>query len=224
MNHSFNIEVAIDYGVHEAILLENIFFWVEKNKANGQSFHDGYYWTYNSSKAFSELFPYFTERQIGYALKKLENNDLILTANYNKLKYDRTKWYSVTEKARKYYKHAISQNCQMEPSKLPNGTVKIVEPIPDINTNMKTYIIPLKSGSYELSNEKLKEYKKTYPHIDVEQEITKLIQWNKDNPSKRKPKRGVHKHINYWLSNSQTENTIQQAPETEKYIEMLRSR
>ena len=58
MIHSFDIEVAKKYGITEAILLNNINFWIEKNKANEINFYDGYYWTFNSKKAFSELFPY----------------------------------------------------------------------------------------------------------------------------------------------------------------------
>lgn len=43
MQHYFDVRVAVEYGVTEAILLNNIFFWVEKNKANEQGFHDGRY-------------------------------------------------------------------------------------------------------------------------------------------------------------------------------------
>ncbi len=38
MNHSFNVEVATKYGMLEAVLLENINFWVAKNKANEKTF------------------------------------------------------------------------------------------------------------------------------------------------------------------------------------------
>ena len=34
MEHSFNIELAKEYGILEAILLKNIWFWIEKNRAN----------------------------------------------------------------------------------------------------------------------------------------------------------------------------------------------
>ena len=69
MNHSFNAEIADMYGVNEAILIENIYYWVSKNKANGKHYHDGKYWTYNSTKAFSELFYYWSESQIERIIK-----------------------------------------------------------------------------------------------------------------------------------------------------------
>lgn len=80
MTHNFDIEIAAKYGVNEAILLNNIYYWVEHNRANDKNFYDGHYWVYNSAKAFNELFPYMTIKQITYALKKLKNKDLFLLA------------------------------------------------------------------------------------------------------------------------------------------------
>ena len=138
MEHSFNISIATKYGVNSAILLNNIYFWIEKNKANETNFYDGYYWTYNSKKAFSELFPYLTSRQVDYALEKLIDDGVLLTGNYNKNPYDRTLWYAITKKG-----YSILQNCEMKTTNLLNENDKIVEPIPDINTNIKKDIKPI---------------------------------------------------------------------------------
>lgn len=138
MEHSFNINIATKYGVNSAILLNNIYFWIEKNKANETNFYDGYYWTYNSKKAFSELFPYLTSRQVDYALEKLIDDGVLLTGNYNKNPYDRTLWYAITKKG-----YSILQNCEMKTTNLLNENDKIVEPIPDINTNIKKDIKPI---------------------------------------------------------------------------------
>ena len=54
MQHSFDIEIAEKYGVSEAILLQHLWFWIEKNKANEVNFYDGTYWTYNSIKALKD--------------------------------------------------------------------------------------------------------------------------------------------------------------------------
>ena len=132
MEHSFNVNIATKYGVNSAILLNNIYFWIEKNKANETNFYDGYYWTYNSKKAFSELFPYLTSRQVDYALEKLIDDGVLLTGNYNKNPYDRTLWYAITKKG-----YSILQNCEMKTTNLLNENDNIVEPIPDINTNIK---------------------------------------------------------------------------------------
>lgn len=133
MKHIFDVNVAKDYGVNEAIILESMNYWIQKNKANGKHFYEGEYWTYNSIKAFHEMFPYMTERQISYCLNKMVEKGLIKKGNFNKLQYDRTCWYTITD-----FGKCILQNCQMENTKLSNGFDEIVEPIPNINTNINT--------------------------------------------------------------------------------------
>nr|DAI78232.1 MAG TPA: Flagellin, PadR, transcription factor, DNA.8A [Caudoviricetes sp.] len=97
--HILDIGVAQLVGTNAAILLENISYWCEHNAANHTNLHDGHYWTFNSTKAFGELFPYMTVNVIRTAIKKLKDNGLILTGNYNKSAYDRTTWYTLTAKA-----------------------------------------------------------------------------------------------------------------------------
>lgn len=126
MEHSFDIEIAREYGINQAIILKHLYFWIEKNRANNKHYHDGHYWTYNSKKAFADLFPYLTERQIDYALTKLVEAGLIIKGNYNALPYDRTLWYAITTLG-----YSILQNCKMSQTKLLNETNEIVRPIPD---------------------------------------------------------------------------------------------
>ena len=57
MQHSFDIAIAKKYGINCAVLLNNICFWIEKNRANEKNFHDGKYWTYNTKKSISILLP-----------------------------------------------------------------------------------------------------------------------------------------------------------------------
>ena len=133
MEHSFDVMLAQKYGVNAAVLLKHFEFWIAKNRANGKNYFDGKYWTYNSRKAFAELFPYMNARQIDYAIKKLIDDGLIITGNYNKSTYDRTLWYAITKKG-----YCILQNCEMEVTKLENGFDNIVEPIPNINTDKNT--------------------------------------------------------------------------------------
>lgn len=121
MQHHFDTEIAKEYGILEAVIINHLNFWIVKNEANDQNYYDGDYWTYNSTRAFAELLPYATERQIKYALRKLRNLGIIKTANHNKYGYDRTLWYTFTEKGK-----AIVQNCPMEETNLSNPKSKIV--------------------------------------------------------------------------------------------------
>ena len=132
MQHSFDIDIAKEYGILEAILLNHLQFWIEKNQANETNFYDGEYWTFNSTRAFNELFPYVSERQIKIALKNLRDKEIIKVGNYNTVAYDRTLWYSFTEKGK-----SIVQKCPMDSTKMSNGKSENVQPIPNINTNIK---------------------------------------------------------------------------------------
>lgn len=100
MDHSFSVEIACSIGQNAAIIFQHLNFWVAKNEANNQNYHDGAYWTYNSIKAFKRLFPYMSAKQIRGALDKLEAEGLIAVAEYNEKPFDHTQWYSITEKGK----------------------------------------------------------------------------------------------------------------------------
>lgn len=136
MEHSFDVELAKEIGVNPAIIFKNILFWINKNQANEKHFYDGKYWTYNSIKAFKELFPYMSEKSIRNSLKKLEDLGFIETGNFNKSPYDRTKWYSL----KKIYKpksiNTTSHLGNVDIPKKANGNSQKGEPIPDSNTDI----------------------------------------------------------------------------------------
>ena len=94
MVHSFKLSAAKAFGVEEAVMLNNILYWIKKNQANGRHQHDGKTWTYNSHSAFQSQFEYWTLKQIRRILDNLEKSGVIVTGNYNKKGYDKTKWYA----------------------------------------------------------------------------------------------------------------------------------
>jgi len=140
--HSFSVELATELGIEKAIILQHIWFWHQKNKANEQNYHDGSFWTYNTAKSFSEMFPYIKEKKMYSILKSLEDDGFIKTGNYNKVKFDRTKWYALTEKSISIFKNGEMHFPKSENgiSKTGNGISKSGEPIPDINTDNKPNI------------------------------------------------------------------------------------
>ncbi len=137
MQHSFDISIATKFGVNEAIFLNNIAFWIAKNKANNKHFHEGRYWTYNSSKALAELFPYWSDDQIDRLIKKCCKLDLLLINNFNDTSYDRTRWFGLTDFALELFNLAIPRNHGMDTTKSRTPFREIAEPIPDINTDNK---------------------------------------------------------------------------------------
>ena len=218
MQHSFNIELAKEYGLLEAIIINNLLFWIEKNKANNVNYYDGTYWTYNSIKALNELFPYASERKISYALKHLEEEGIIKTGNYNKLAYDRTLWYAFTEKG-----ISILQKCCFHFTKSTNGFYKSDEPIPDINTDINTNnnnnssSIEKRDTIYDFLEQ---NFGRTLNGIEIEM----IKEWNDNELTRYAIKQAVLngkynvKYINTILVNYRNNSitTVQQAQEEEK--------
>ena len=134
MNYSFDTDIAKEYGVEEAIMIQNFQFWIARNKANGVNEYDDRTWTYNSAEAFTRLFPFWNRKQIERILKRLRNKGVIITANYNKIAYDRTLWYAFEDEKRfvPFPENGKSKSRKREISFLENG-----KPIPDIKPDIK---------------------------------------------------------------------------------------
>lgn len=126
-SYIFDTEVAIEYGVNEAIMIKNFQFWIERNKANGRHFIDGHYWMYNSNKAFQELFPFWSAKTIRTTLDHLRERGVLIVGNHNQSSYDRTLWYAFADEEK-----WIGQKQKIELPKSANEDSEIGTPIPDI--------------------------------------------------------------------------------------------
>jgi len=99
-SHHFEVEDAIEHGVHAAVLIANLRFWILHNKANEKHLFEGRTWTFNSAKAFAELFPYLSADQIRRAIKKLVDANVIMTRALSQNSWDRVNWYAFADEAR----------------------------------------------------------------------------------------------------------------------------
>lgn len=171
MNHSFDKDIAVAYGLAEAVILNHMQFWIEQNQANNVNFYDGSFWTYNTTKAYAEIFPYLSQRQIQCALKHLREEGILKTGNYNKSAYDRTLWYAFTEKG-----ISIMQKCKMENTEMSNGFDLQVQPIPDNNTYNNTDIKPNKKKTKKGFDAVVEEYT---TNADLKAAIIDFIQFRK---------------------------------------------
>lgn len=121
LNYQFDVDIAVNLGVDCAIMVQNFSFWIAKNRANGQGFHDGRYWTYNSAAAFTELFPFWTEKQVRRILDTLVERGVIVVGNYNKSLMDRTRWFAFTDA----YSFLLLPSSQTVKSNLPNREMEL---------------------------------------------------------------------------------------------------
>ena len=161
--HNFDTKIAKKYGVAEAVVLWNLCYWQNHNEANKKNFHEERYWTYNSVSAFSEIFEYLSKKQIERILLKLEKEKVLVSGRFNKMKIDRTKWYSVeseimalhgfqpilpngemqttkTSNANDNNVECNGQKKEMDFTKRGNGFYQTGEPIPDNKTDNKNIL------------------------------------------------------------------------------------
>ena len=99
--HFFFPELAEKYGPSEAIILNHMLYWITHNSMNHKNYHDGRFWTFNSIRELAKQFPYFSKSQVGRFIKSLVKKGVLITGNYNRHRYDRTKWYAL--KDQKYF-------------------------------------------------------------------------------------------------------------------------
>lgn len=83
------------YGESEAIMLTVLRGWLRTNRAEGRNIRDGYVWTYNSARKWADELEFWNEDKVKRLLRELEKKGAIIVGNYNKMKSDRTKWYSM---------------------------------------------------------------------------------------------------------------------------------
>ena len=56
-----NPDLAKMIGLNEAIVLNQIYYWISVNKKQNRNFHDGKYWCYNSIREWQEEnFPFWS--------------------------------------------------------------------------------------------------------------------------------------------------------------------
>lgn len=169
MEHNFNVENAVEFGIQEAIIINNLYYWIQKNESNNKHFYDGRYWTYNSAKAFCSLFPYLSQSQITRILKKLEDKDIILKGNYNQNSYDRTNWYAFSDNA-----ISILRKRGFHFANSSNGFNENVEPIPNSNTNSNTNNKEEKEIATALSNTKKDNTASNKPKKQTKEELYQI--------------------------------------------------
>ena len=115
MYHSFDVDIAKEYGISESIFLCNIAFWVKQNTLNKNNYFEGRYWTYNSLSAYTGLFPYMSQSTIKRVIKHLKDEGLILTGNFNNDRFNHTNYYTITEKGLSIIQNPTNRKGQIEP-------------------------------------------------------------------------------------------------------------
>ncbi|ECX5785982.1 hypothetical protein F3331_13020 [Listeria monocytogenes] len=117
--------LAREIGLNEAIVLQQIHYWLNKK----QNLHDGRYWTYRSIQKWQEEnFSFWSLNTVKRTFTSLREKKLLLTANYNKKKFDKTVWYSIDYDALEAMSQRLAQN---EPTISPKRANALAQNEPD---------------------------------------------------------------------------------------------
>ncbi len=92
-----NFDHAMAYGVDESIIINAFVYWLRFNKKHSRNQKKGHTWTYNTVKALSELFPYWSEKQIRRILTSLVIQGVLIRDHLSKHWSDRTTWYAFAD-------------------------------------------------------------------------------------------------------------------------------
>lgn len=83
--------LAIMIGLNESIILQQLHYWLQRSK----NIREDRKWVYFTYDQLVEQFPFFSKSTIRRAISYLENSDFITSNNFNKMKIDHTKWYTI---------------------------------------------------------------------------------------------------------------------------------
>lgn len=151
-----NTDLALVLGdLNEAIILNQLNYWLEINKKADKNFIDGKYWVYNSYAEWRENdFPYWSEKTIQRTFTRLENKRIVISANYNKMCIDKTKWYSIDFEVLEEMIKAYDSNKISEEDKMSCREGQYDRPIPKNTTKDYSYAFPKGKGTLCFSSEK----------------------------------------------------------------------
>lgn len=151
-----NTDLALVLGdLNEAIILNQLNYWLEINKKADKNFIDGKYWVYNSYAEWRENdFPYWSEKTIQRTFTRLENKGIVISANYNKMCIDKTKWYSIDFEVLEEMIKACDSNKISEEDKMSCREGQYDRPIPKNTTKDYSYAFPKGKGTLCFSSEK----------------------------------------------------------------------
>lgn len=91
--------LAVAVGLNEAIVLQQIHYWLQHNQKTKRHLIDDVTWCYNSIPEWVEQFPFWSESTIWRTLKKLKQLGLLKDTTNSSDKRDRTLWYTIDYKA-----------------------------------------------------------------------------------------------------------------------------
>ena len=136
--------LAREIGLNEAIMLQQIHYWLLKS---GNEF-EGAKWFYKTLEDWQTEFPFWSAMTIRRTLGSLEKQKIIKIGNFNKKKFDKTKWFTIDYQR---VNRRCVQNEQTYCSDCTDGTVQ------NEQTNTRDYTETTTENNNNVSEEKPKK-------------------------------------------------------------------
>jgi alkylhydroperoxidase/carboxymuconolactone decarboxylase family protein YurZ len=133
-------------GLEEAIVLQQLHYWLNNPKVEGRIDEDGNKWIFNTYEEWRENFPFWSVQQIQRIFLSLEKGGYVISKRLDAKKHDQTKFYRINYDALCALDESIlipskasnSNDVNKESQRLPETTSGADAPkIPDLPLDWK---------------------------------------------------------------------------------------
>ncbi|WP_225420628.1 hypothetical protein [Limosilactobacillus reuteri] len=190
-------------GLNEAIILQQVHYWLQRSS----NIKDGHRWVYNSYPNWYKQMPVWkSETTMRTAFKRLEKQGLLITANYNKAGFDKTKWYRIDYDKLSSLENKLpsAKNWQTTSQNLADGTAK----------NWQTNTNRLPETTSENNNKHSASHSNAQSVSQLENEFEEV--WSK-YPNK-KGKKQAFNHYKAWRKSSTKHTNEYLLDQLNKYL------
>lgn len=193
-------KLATKIGLNESIIVQQMHYWLTQK----QNARDGYYWVYNTYPEWVKQFPFWSESTVKRAITNLQNLNILIVGNYNKLKIDKTKWYRINyDELMKYEETEVfdgrvkldsttGQIDLFDSSKWSNGKVNMNRALPESTTETSTKttkdnkdIVDDKSSTHSANKKSKRIYEDSEEPMILAKYLFELMKRN--NPYVKEP-------------------------------------
>lgn len=182
-HHSFSVELAEQYGIECAILIQHFQFWIEQNQMMKRNFHDDRTWMYQTQKEIAAIYPYWNRDKVQDLTQKLVDFGVIIKGNYNKKGFDKTTWYAFKNEEM----FTKVRNRTVDGGDPHTGEGKTAQPIPDTSPDTSPDTEQQQQPAAALSKQEKKKLKEPINvnllYIDIPDSEKRWISQHFDDPT-----------------------------------------
>lgn len=117
--------------VNKAIIVQQLHYWLRQSK----HFYEGRYWVYNTYQEWHNQLPVISIRTLQRILPEMVREGLILTANFNKAGFDKTKWYTLDYEKMDRIRNPVDDVAKMAKGSSQNGDMHTANAATSITPN-----------------------------------------------------------------------------------------